>query len=292
MGDPHCHHHMHRFYRQMKCQPEMSPHYKCPTSYKCPTLEGRSPEFCYFSGRRYPVGFKLTRKHVDFETPCIQRCQCVRMYEGARFYCSTEDEKCKVPEGCHHYNFLEDFSCCERGVISCNEGQEGSVKCVYGGHTYSEGEKFFPSDDITCTQCICASGFNGSLNTPYCHQVSCALKLWGDAPVMLTRGCIPVYVNEKSCCPVTFRCPKPTDRVIKREEKSSQEKFKNTDKQCRFGNLMMDVGDHLTLWPEANAREVVCLCEVPPLPSCVRRNFFLTEEIRRHLAREGLVNQS
>lgn len=40
-------------------------------------------------------------------------------------------------------------------------GKQDSVKCVYGGRSYGEGERFFPSDDITCTQCICAAGFNG-----------------------------------------------------------------------------------------------------------------------------------
>lgn len=48
----------------------------------------------------------------------------------------------------------------------------------------------------------------GTVAPPYCHQFSCALELWGDTPVMLTRGCIPVYLSDNGCCPVTFRCRK------------------------------------------------------------------------------------
>ncbi|XP_054287763.1 uncharacterized protein LOC129003489 [Macrosteles quadrilineatus] len=354
--DPHCTHHIHKLYRHMKCEPEISAGAKCPTNYKCatlgdrsadrcyyggksynvgfnltnamvefhspciqscqcvrmyeghtrrqkrrplllrweilqPTLGDRSADRCYYGGKSYNVGFNLTSAMVEFHSPCIQSCQCVRMYEGARFYCSHDVRRpkvCPAPSGCRHYSFLEDFTCCQRGVVSCNKGKPDSVKCVHGGLSYSEGEKFFPHDDITCTQCICASGFNGTIAPPYCQQFACDLELWGDTPIMLTRGCIPVYLSDHGCCPISFRCPKPSDRIVKAKDVS----VIKSGKHCRFGNLTMDVGDKLSPWLERNTKEVECSCRVPPMASCVRRNFTMTPELRREFAREGLDNKS
>lgn len=48
----------------------------------------------------------------------------------------------------------------------------------------------------------------GSLSSKFCRRLSCALEFWGDAPIMLGRGCIPFYLTEDGCCPVGFRCRK------------------------------------------------------------------------------------
>lgn len=48
----------------------------------------------------------------------------------------------------------------------------------------------------------------------------------------------------------------------------------------------MNVGDQLSAWAETGAKEVECACRVPPLASCVRRNFALTDEVRREFAQD------
>ncbi|KAG8292582.1 hypothetical protein J6590_034774 [Homalodisca vitripennis] len=280
--DPHCISHIHKFYRQMKCQPEMSPHSKCPTSYKCPNIEDRSPEHCYWDGNKYPIGHNITGV---FHPPCTSTCQCVRLHEGVRFKCDQKGDRksCKSDPGCKNFGFYDDFHCCEKRVTSCNQGKQ--VQCQYDGRTYNEGEIFFTSEDITCSQCICVAGFNGTIAAPWCQKLSCVLELWGETPEKLTQGCIPVYITDSGCCPIAFRCPKPSDDVIKAENKTSAE----TDKTCQFGNLTMEVGDRLSPWNEARGtgKNAECICEVPPLASCIVQQF-LTEDIRRKLAREDL----
>ncbi|XP_046660690.1 kielin/chordin-like protein [Homalodisca vitripennis] len=286
---PLCSNHIHKFYRQMKCEPETTPGARCPTSYKCPTLEGRKNDSCYYDNKEYPLGANLTLDSADFHNPCIQSCQCVKVLEEAGFRCSAREQKCEaLPPGCKRLPFQSSYPCCHRAVASCNKGEK--VRCKYNGITYDEGSKFYPVADFTCIQCVCAAGFNGSISPPYCQQFPCVPELQTVASAMFTRGCIPAYMHMGGCCPISFRCPRSTDSIIKAYVKPMES---ISGKVCKFGNLTLEIGDRLSTWymPGGRGRETVCYCLVPPLASCLVR-FHVTPEQRMALSEGELLGDA
>ncbi|XP_054289772.1 uncharacterized protein LOC129005038 [Macrosteles quadrilineatus] len=278
-GSNPCNNVAHAFYRKLKCQPEMEASSSCPGSYKCDNLLKRDPNSCYLFGNQYPINTTVTRGKVDFETPCIEACTCKKTEEGAKFVCRLGKgaNNCEpLPQECRRHMFEESLSCCKKSFVTCDKVSDPThrkeVRCSYNNKTYKEGERFFPTSDVTCTQCICAEGFNGSIASPFCAPMDCPLELWGDTPYSLTKGCIPVYLSAQGCCPVMFRCPNSTDSVIKADKPSDKK-----DLTCKFGELSMHVGDRLSQWSEVS--DVECRCDIPPVPVCVKTNSVITADI-------------
>ncbi|XP_046660085.1 kielin/chordin-like protein [Homalodisca vitripennis] len=281
-GSNPCNNVAHTFYRKLKCTPEMTPGSSCPASYKCDYLLNRDKEMCYLFGREYAIDSVVSRNKVDFETPCIESCTCIKSDEGAKFWCQLGRglSECEpLPQECRRHVFEESFSCCKKSFVTCDKVSDPThrkdVKCIYNNKTYSEGERFFPTSDVTCTQCICADGFNGSIASPFCAPTDCPLELWGDTPHRLTQGCIPVYLSAQGCCPVMFRCPNSTDSIVKAEKTPSDRE----ELTCNFGHLKMNVGDKISPW--ADHSDVECRCDIPPMPICTKTNMVLTADMIR-----------
>lgn len=74
------------------------------------------------------VGRQNVVSSVSFVSSQATPLYCSLFYSRcsrrARFYCTRPvDQLCPTPPGCRHFPFLEDFPCCQRGLMTCNKGQ-------------------------------------------------------------------------------------------------------------------------------------------------------------------------
>ncbi|KAJ8937259.1 hypothetical protein NQ318_020646, partial [Aromia moschata] len=85
---------------------------------------------------------------------------------------------------------------------------DSSVKCVYNGIEYKEGENFLPAD--SCWRCICQEGFKGKIEEPFCRRRVCGIQT--KYQEKLQSRCAPLYYrkpyreNDPFCCPNKWIC--------------------------------------------------------------------------------------
>lgn len=130
--------------------------------------------------------------------------------------------------------------------------------CDFEGRTYREGERMFPKQK--CYKCFCSKTFNEKTplaNNKDCYKIDCGIAL--TKTVRLSEGCIPVYIKTDDCCPVGWRCP--GDKHMKGSVDG------DTNDKCRFGNMMLKVGESLDLGGD-NCQD--CTCRLPPMLHCIQ----------------------
>ncbi|KAE8749699.1 hypothetical protein FOCC_FOCC003686 [Frankliniella occidentalis] len=124
-----------------------------------------------------------------------------------------------------------------------------TTKCEWKGKTYLEGEKFYPEEEAPCKTCICQKGFDGTLNGPWCKEVTCGLEL--HYTNYITKGCAPVFYGKSKCCPIEWRCLDPEAPT------------------CKWGPLTLKQGESLVPTPKSGPGPCQrCRCEVPPHVTC------------------------
>ncbi|CRK97628.1 CLUMA_CG011014, isoform A [Clunio marinus] len=232
--------------------------------YDCSALHARDSLKCYRHNKVYNIGDKLD--DTQLKKSCIVGCECsLGHFTCGHIDCPQFFGNGPEPpkEGCVEYGTE---TCCENREV-CGKELESIEKCQYQGKTYYEDQSFEPKD--SCYTCVCQKGFEDkpAEENKHCRKIDCKFELlYSDR---FLRGCIPVYWETDTCCPIDWRCPsdEPT-KVIAGPNSNDGQNFENT---CVFGDLRMNIGDTLT--PETNRPDDncrVCTCKVPPYAHCIQ----------------------
>ncbi|XP_068081639.1 kielin/chordin-like protein [Anabrus simplex] len=256
-----CNNRLLKYYQELGCSPVIPEDACCPTAFNCSSLTERDHNKCYYRGKSYDIHQRVDQNEVS--NPCIVSCECRQYKNRATFTCvSAECAELFGPplrRGC--VRLYEPNQCCSSNTYCEDSGGNMSsslFECHYGGKIYVEGQNIY-SDDSHCKSCLCQQGFNGTLDGPWCRELSCDLELhYGDR---LLDGCAPIYYGDEVCCPVDWRCPVGDDSVIPASTSSPP----NVPDKCTFGLLSLNVGDQLS--PSDNPC-VICSCSTPPHVSC------------------------
>ncbi|XP_069700125.1 kielin/chordin-like protein [Periplaneta americana] len=255
-----------KHYTEIGCTPIHEDNSCCPTRFDCTSLSGRDAHKCYHNGVAYDVNTELA---FDPTNACTVACRCTNITGRAQVICA--DVEC--PElfqgplsdpNCFRQYKLD--KCCSVNT-HCNsnatEKQQTPklFECQYDGNTYKEGQVIYP-EDAPCKKCICQNGFNGTLDGPWCQEISCGIELHYSR--QLSDGCTPIYYGTKGCCPIDWRCPAASDSFLPTTQASS----KNSEFKCKFGDLKLNIGDKLS---GISNKCVECSCIVPPMVSCTQK---------------------
>lgn len=86
------------------------------------------------------------------------------------------------------------------------------TKCYLDGQQYVKGQAMYP-DSHKCHSCVCETGFdNGTIvDNPHCSKIDCNIQFHHGESI--SRGCIPVYYEDATCCPISWRCRKYCEYV-------------------------------------------------------------------------------
>ena len=124
----------------------------------------------------------------------------------------------------------------------------------------------YPKDN-SCYSCQCRNGFDNStiIGNSNCAELNCGIELDGLGKII--DGCVPVYFGKK-CCPINWKCPNDEDHIIKNENRQV-DVTDDTNKTCKYGNKVLQVGDGIT---DSN-KCIECKCLVPPMVHCVQQSY-------------------
>lgn len=259
---------LHHYYEELSCKPVTKEGDCCPTSYDCGHLASRDKARCYFKGVALDV-----RPDFDQLDPsvCLAGCFCRQTKEAnavatltcAQVECPTLFNPSLIPEGC-----VATYSadrCCSDGVLCHQNTTAATARCEWKGRTYLEGEKFYP-DEEPCKACVCRKGFDGTLDGPWCREVTCGLELHHAS--YLARGCAPVFYKS-TCCPIEWRCPAEDDTVVAAVTTKNPGDGADAAAACRWGSLSLRQGESLAA-PKSGGTCETCRCDVPPHVTCSR----------------------
>ncbi|XP_015117602.1 uncharacterized protein LOC107041521 [Diachasma alloeum] len=267
-----------KYYEELSCTPIYKEGDCCPYKYNCENVEKRTPNKCSVNGHEYDIGESLRPEDGQ---PCDIGCVCEDNDGVVGFECAVVD--CpfdEFKEGC--YQPRNATECCE-GENICPETEEDWPTCEVDGKIYKAGEYFSPAGEPK-KDCYCGAGYTGENVAPFCTSApasQCSIELRHAYDIH--HKCAPVYSSTQSTlteCPRESRCPNERDEVIKGKNKSSssesdssessEEKSNAEDMQCKFGTLKMKIGDELNQKTNYDSVCVRCVCEVPPVPTCIR----------------------
>lgn len=249
-------------YYELGCRPIYNESNCCPIRFECPKLENDGK--CHVNGNSYNLNEKLS----DSEEPlCSPACYCSKTIDGMKFAkwnCASiecpEVFNGPKPECIYQSQFDR---CC--GKYECNRDKIAKLletRCYLENKEYVKGQKMV-SDVTGCYACICDENFDNTtiVNNPNCQKIKCNIEIhYADR---LMAGCIPIYYGKANCCPIDWRCPEPTDEIIR--SKLNQVNHNDTNLMCKFGNLELNVGDKIK-----DRYCVDCSCSYPPMAHCIQ----------------------
>lgn len=256
---------MARLYLELKCEEVKLEGYDCPSHYDCHRLLGLRHEECHYKDASYELGKTISDSEID--NPCIPTCNCgssnnpnsnVSEFRCAQIDCPEFFGSSPLGPGCFRQYSVD--KCCSTGT-SCESTKKSDnppPKCVYNGQEYQQGQRINVPRS-TCKSCVCDERFNGTLDGPWCRDISCNLLLHNSIESII--NCAPVFYGHDSCCPIDWRCPEPTDKVVERNKTGVI-----GIEQCTFGPLRLYKGDMLSTTQKC----VTCTCEVPPFVTCIQ----------------------
>ncbi|XP_055608836.1 uncharacterized protein LOC129756104 [Uranotaenia lowii] len=260
-----------KHYEALGCSPSCRRISKgCPASFTCPHLDNPAADKCYFLGKAYSPGDEVPFELLlDEETNglCYDAASCLITYDTPNITIAMGSTGCNsigqipvfpLPVCVSQY---KTDSCCPVKKV-CDSDIADLATCTLAGQDYKEGEKM-PVPGNPCKKCICTPGFDETQidGNPNCFERKCLHEVSDGQPAYY--GAIPVY-RTNECCPVTWRMPKPTDRVVKGRPYCSAD----ATMICKYGNLTLDAGDSLEPFSE-NGKMYDCKCAVPPLMHCI-----------------------
>ncbi|XP_015429602.1 PREDICTED: uncharacterized protein LOC107186280 [Dufourea novaeangliae] len=163
-------------------------------------------------------------------------------------------------------------SCCGGTQVCLKEGEERAT-CEVDGKIYKDGEYFEPKSDPEL-DCYCMPGYKGENVEPFCKRPKhryCSPLFRNPGSVL--KQCAPVFYdgqNSRTDCSYATRCPNANDTIIHKHDNT---KAIETDegKMCRFGDLLMHIGDELKEGTDPQSSCMKCVCELPPHPTCQKR---------------------
>ncbi|KZC04274.1 hypothetical protein WN55_02163, partial [Dufourea novaeangliae] len=261
-----------KYYKSLDCTPVYkNPTDRCPESYDCSHLTKLSKDKCYVNGHEYSINETLREEDAN---PCDIGCRCLKSYSDdvAVFICAIVD--CfhgSSKPGCF---FRRSPNLCCAGEEVCMEDKERAT-CEVDGKVYKDGDHFEIKSDPELS-CYCMPGYKGENVEPFCKRPNhdyCSPLFRYAANVY--NGCAPVYYdtqNPRTSCSAYSRCPNENDTIIRNHD-SSKSIDTDESKTCRFGDMIMNIGDELNEGTDYSSNCMKCVCEVPPVPTCQRRPY-------------------
>ncbi|XP_051168112.1 uncharacterized protein LOC127285929 [Leptopilina boulardi] len=255
------------FYKDLRCVPiHKNPEDCCAIKYDCSHLKDRSTSKCYVNDNIYQIGEELKKEDAQ---PCDTDCICEEGYGGiASFSCAEVD--CGYHEPVNDGCYIDQSSdqCCPDRIIC----PDNPATCLVDGKILKEGD-YFEIKDQPNTSCYCKPGYTGENVEPFCHTPKgsfCGTEMRNSYEIR--EKCAPVYYYTQSpqtSCSVSYRCQNKNDTLISHPETRNG---LDSDKinTCKFGNIVMQIGDELNQATDYSSVCVKCKCEVPPIPTCQR----------------------
>ncbi|XP_063982626.1 uncharacterized protein LOC135165340 [Diachasmimorpha longicaudata] len=260
-----------RYYNDLGCQPvKTNPEDCCAEKYNCDHLESRSDDKCYAFGREYSHGEQLKQE----EGSCLPECTCSKMGdEKATWACASILLPAPAPEGCYR---PRNASMCWDGPDTCPPNADDIAKCEVDGNVLRDGDYFEPTSDPNLG-CWCGPGYEGKNVAPFCkdmRQQKCGLELNNNWE--LENNCAPVWnvgQDGRTHCNFMWRCQKDGDVVNPREVEMGTPETITPDPEgmtCKIGNLVLRRGDILGQKSPDTLDCIRCICDVPPVATCLK----------------------
>ncbi|XP_076752032.1 kielin/chordin-like protein [Xylocopa sonorina] len=258
-----------KFYEGLGCTPTYkNPGDCCAEGYDCSHLKKLSKDKCYANGHEYNVGEALRDEDAN---ACDKACICQSYNnEPASFICAALDCGIIAPRA-NCFNRHTHDQCCPGPYVCLEEGEKRAT-CEVDGKTYQDGDYFQPKSDPDL-DCYCMPGYKGENVEPFCKKPNrpyCS-PLFRNAGTV-HDNCAPVFYSGQSPqkdCSYAFRCQNANDTVIHNHD-HTKSVSEEEDKICRFGDMVMHLGDELEKGTSYESKCEKCVCEVPPFPTCQR----------------------
>lgn len=100
--------------------------------------------------------------------------------------------------------------CCIQKQL-CDAEKEALPRCSNKGKTYYKNQRITSDHYLdNCYTCLCDENFSNSTellsNSKSCKKINCGLELRHLKEAQ--KGCAPIYLREKACCPISWKCRK------------------------------------------------------------------------------------
>lgn len=251
-----------KHYEELNCKAITEEGKCCPTRYECPEIPNDGK--CYYNARAYELDVHLPE---DEHPQCSVGCRCKNQYPTNKTTIECVSIECPQdfnpdPE-CLYLRRVR--QCCADVICEKSEiEQSNAIKCYYDGKEYKDGDEFRADDN---TVCFCAKGFDNSTltNNSNCEKqkrkLDCNIPLHYFSEVR--DGCIPIYYESASQCPIEWICPSESDEKVNQPQSKSVDGNQST---CTFGKLNFALNEELK-----HAKSCVsCGCWAPPMIHCIQ----------------------
>uniref|UniRef100_A0A1B0D0W6 Uncharacterized protein n=2 Tax=Phlebotomus papatasi TaxID=29031 RepID=A0A1B0D0W6_PHLPP len=247
-----------KHYSEIGCQAILQEGDNCPKRFDCETILRRTDKECFYQGLLYNEGDNISENIT--KGACQAACFC---RDGTITCANIECPELfgTYKKGCIPQNNIDD--CCASDYICAEEDINKLPLCYMNDREYRLGEKIHISG--SCYICICANGFDNTTKieeNPHCQLINCGLELHSSGN--LKAGCTPIYYKKATCCPIGWRCPNDSDKVIEAEGRTTDG---DPNMECTFGNLKLKVGNQLST---EEGSPVICECSIPPMVTCIQ----------------------
>ncbi|EFN76039.1 uncharacterized protein LOC105190888 [Harpegnathos saltator] len=258
------------YYNSLGCKPI----YKkegdcCALKYNCDHLKARSKDKCYVNNNVYEIDELL--KDEDGNR-CDQGCRCGERKSGyAGFWCALTlcVELGPIRSGCYTRENVT-MCCPTKSELACPGLQRprDRLKCRVNGTTYFDGQRFWvPDGGPYGSTCVCQEGYKGENVPPFCMKVNRQTcdPFFQDASYVHEQ-CAPIYYRGQdipNTCNGFWTCQNADDQVI-----HTHESHETPEEECYFGNLTLHHHDKLNKIEDGWCMK--CVCEVPPVPTCLQ----------------------
>ncbi|EGI61858.1 PREDICTED: uncharacterized protein LOC105149532 [Acromyrmex echinatior] len=259
------------YYKDLRCTPIYDDKKdNCPKSFNCNHIKRRSRDKCYINGRIYGPNQVLNPNDSNFcDISCICRVSFIQN-QIAAFQCSKHSQctEIEVKNGC--YLRQNPTTCCKNQKQICPKKLEDIPVCDVNNHIYLDGEYFKVNEEPDLI-CICQPGYKGENVPPFCikpNHSPCFHPAFNHDDYF-RRNCAPVFKDyvKKNTCYETMLCQLPGDVVIPSRLPFMMDD--NYSNMCIFGNLLLQIGDRLQPTPSYTTECINCICEVPPVLTCI-----------------------
>ncbi|CRK94534.1 CLUMA_CG008037, isoform A [Clunio marinus] len=252
-----------KHYEELGCKPVKQSGDCCVRSFECPDHNNRNSSKCYYQNKVLNPGDTL--ENFQQTDTCEGKCYCNLNRGGGQSEIICSRLKCveNSPVDQQVQNCIKQYNeknCCPIKTV-CGDDINKLNTCEFEGRYYLEGDKMYPKN--ICNKCFCTKNFNNKTAVtanPNCHKIDCGIAL--TKTMRLSEGCIPVYIKTDDCCPIGWRCPG------EKHMKVGTPKGNELKDKCRFGNMMLKVGESLDLGGDENCQN--CTCTMPPMLHCIQ----------------------
>lgn len=194
-----------KHYREIGCEPSKyaddDQEKCCPIEYNCEEIAKLDGTKCHYRGKSFAEGEKM-----NDTVNCRAGCFC----RDGQFTCAFVECPELVfnrPEPhCVIQNSRQ--KCCSEKIICDRKEIDTLPVCYLDGTRYHKGQLMWPKND-RCFSCLCDEGFDNSTaisTNGHCQEVDCSIDLSHLSKIR--SGCVPVYYDVPTCCPITTKCRK------------------------------------------------------------------------------------